>query len=541
MTIPYLPDSAPFTSQQRAWLSGYFAAILTGGNTSPARDNRVDPSLAALPASAEPRETQQEDFPWHDPALPLAERLQLSEGRPHARRLMSAMAQLNCGACGYLCQTYSEAIAAGSEPDLTKCSPGGTATAKALRELLKIEAAQPAPTVSEAVKTVQPIPMAPAGRPAEGTPFKRDNPVSARLVSSTRLTHSDAPKDTRHVVIDLLDSGLSYEPGDSLGILPENDADLVSAVIDLLAATGGETVALAGGKRTSLRHALMCEYTLSRCPPALFELLTKHATAEDEKQTLAQLVAADENPLTAADLAEVLERFPSARPPLDEVLACLRRLQPRLYSISSSQRLHPHEVHLTVGVVRFESVGRWRQGVASNFLGVRSQPGEEVRVFLQPSRFRLPADPKTPIIMIGPGTGIAPFRAFLEERAASGAGGKSWLFFGNQHFAFDFLYKDELAEFLETGVLTRLELAFSRDTAERVYVQHRMLEHGAELWRWLQDGANVYVCGDARRMAVDVHNALKKIAELHGGQSPQAADEFVAALARSHRYHRDVY
>jgi len=544
MTIPYMPDSAPFTPQQRAWLSGYFAAILTGGNKNIAGANRGSSAFAAPTAAAPaaPAQTQPEDFPWHDPALRLAERLQLSEGRPHARRLMSAMAQLNCGACGYLCQTYSEAIAGGSERDLTKCSPGGTETAQALRELIKIEAAQPTLASKEtpALKISPPAP-AKAAAPAAEKPFTRDNPVSARLVSSTRLTHPDAPKDTRHVVIDLLDSGLTYEPGDSLGILPENDADLVAAVIDLLGATGGETVELASGKRTSLRHALACEYTLARCPPPVFELLGEHVTAPDEKQALASLVAADENPLTAADLAEVLDRFPSARPPLAELLACLRRLQPRLYSISSSQRVHPREVHLTVGVVRFESVGRWRQGVASNFLGVRSLPGDEVCVFLQPSRFRLPADPQAPVIMIGPGTGIAPFRAFLEERAATGTGGQSWLFFGNQHFEFDFLYRDELSQFLEAGALTRLELAFSRDTAERVYVQQRMLEQGAELWRWLQDGANVYVCGDARRMAVDVHNALKKIAELHGGHSPQAADEFVASLARNHRYHRDVY
>jgi len=199
-------------------------------------------------------------------------------------------------------------------------------------------------------------------------------------------------------------------------------------------------------------------------------------------------------------------------------------------------------VHLTVGVVRFETLGRWRQGVASNFLGVRSLPGDEVRVFLQASpKFRLPADPSTPVIMIGPGTGIAPFRAFLEERAATGTKGKSWLFFGNQHFEYDFLYKDELAGFLDCGALTKLDLAFSRDSAEKVYVQHRMLEHGAELWRWIEEGAHIYVCGDAKRMAGDVNRALQTIASQHGGLSAEAAQQFTSQLAADKRYHKDVY
>jgi sulfite reductase (NADPH) flavoprotein alpha-component len=343
-------------------------------------------------------------------------------------------------------------------------------------------------------------------------------------------------------VIDLLDSGLNYEPGDSLGILPQNDHDLVAAILDQLGATGGESVTLPSGRRTSLRHALQQEYTLSRSRPDLFSLLRAHAAAGDERSALEQITAAAENPLATADLAEVLERFPSARPPLADLLAALGRLQPRLYSISSSQRAHPHEVHLTVGVVRFESLGRWRSGVASNFLGVRSLPGEEIRVYLQRSpKFRLPADAATPIIMIGPGTGIAPFRAFLEECATTGRPGKSWLFFGNQHFEYDFLYRDELTSFLDSGVLSQLDLAFSRDAPEKVYVQHRMIEQGAELWRWLQDGAHVYLCGDAKRMAVDVQRALHAIACTHGGLAMDDAQQFTAELARERRYHKDVY
>ena len=531
MTIPFLPETAPFTPPQRAWLSGYFAAILTGGSGGA-------PGAGALPpASAAPAATAEEEFPWHDPALPLTERLQLAEGKPPARRLMAAMAQLDCGACGYLCQTYSEAIARGEEKDLSKCSPGGADTAGALLQIVKTE-----PPARTPVAAAPPATASSKLAPSDAPGSSRDNPLSARLVSSTQLTHPDSPKDTRHVVIDLLDSGLAYEPGDSLGILPQNDHDLVSAVLNLLGQTGGETVRLGSGKRTSLRSALLSEYTLGRSRPELFALLAAHATADDERAALDQIVAAPENPLATADLAEILDRFPSARPPLADLLAALARLQPRLYSISSSQKAHPSEVHLTVGVVRFESLGRWRSGVASNFLGVRSLPGDEVRVYLQRSpKFRLPADPAAPIVMIGPGTGIAPFRAFLEECAATGRPGKSWLFFGNQHFEYDFLYKRELTQFLETGTLTKLDLAFSRDAAEKVYVQHRMIEQGAELWRWIQDGAHVYVCGDAKRMAGDVNRALQTIAHEYGGLSTDEAQQFTASLAKEKRYHKDVY
>jgi sulfite reductase (NADPH) flavoprotein alpha-component len=537
MTTAYLPETAPFSPQQRAWLNGFFAAVLTG------KQRPSNGAALALPATTSaPPAAPEEDFPWHDAALPLAERLALAEGRPYPRRLMAAMAQLNCGACGYLCQTYSEAIARGDEKDLTKCSPGGAETAKMLKQLVTLEVASPSPGTAGATATAPvdiaiPQPSAIKEAPA----YTRDNPFSARLVSSTRLTHPDSPKDTRHVVIDLLDSGLTYEPGDSLGILPLNCRELVGEVLQLLGKSGGETVRLPSGRKTSLRHALMCEFTLGRCRPDVFAMLAEHAQDETEKRTLKELASAD-NPLLVADLAEVLAQFPSSRPPLADLLGVLAKLQPRLYSISSSQKLHPNEVHLTVSVVQFESLGRWRGGVASNFLGVRSQPGDEVRLFVQRSpRFRLPADPKTPVIMVGPGTGIAPFRAFLEEREAVGAEGKSWLFFGNQYIDFDFLYRNELSRFLDSGALTKLDLAFSRDTAEKVYVQHRMLENGAELWRWLEEGANFYVCGDAKRMAIDVDQALQSIVAIHGQIPPEAAKTYVQQLAKSKRYHKDVY
>jgi sulfite reductase (NADPH) flavoprotein alpha-component len=615
MSIPLLPESAPFTPAQRAWLNGFFAGVFgwaSAGDTSPAvngtahtalpqgrggdaahsnghaaaiaaadgpaaaasvaasaPDAAVPAATAALappPAEAPPVAPADEDFPWHDPALPLDERLQLAAGQPLARRLMAAMAQLDCGACGYVCRTYSEAIACGQQRDLTLCAPGGTETARALKRLLQEARAQPpAPPATNGRQQTAPQRSAPPphvqNRPARAAPsgpeasepaaahgatprrWSRSNPFPARLLSSRRLTHPDAPKDVRHVVLDLLDSGITYEPGDSLGILPVNCPELVDGTLRALGADGEALVPGTDGAPRRLREALAADYTLTRARPALFELLAAHARRGEEAEALRALVQRDDDPFAAtADVLQVLEQFPSARPPVEAFLGALARLQPRLYSISSSPCVHPRQVHLTVGVVRFEAAGRWRHGVASHFLGVRCLPGDEVRVFVQPShRFRLPESPQTPIIMVGPGTGIAPFRAFLQQREATGATGRNWLFFGNQYLDYDFLYRDELESWLDRGVLTRLDVAFSRERAEKVYVQHRMLEAGAQLWQWLQDGAHFYVCGDARRMAADVDAALRHIVAQHGRMTAAQANDYVAGLTRQRRYQRDVY
>ncbi|MEX2175593.1 MAG: sulfite reductase subunit alpha [Pirellulaceae bacterium] len=516
---PLIPDTAPFNPQQRAWLSGFFAGVLGAGQGEGASG-----STSTLAPVAD-----EDDHPWHDAALPLGERLALAKGKPLASRLMAAMAQLDCGACGYLCQTYSAAIATGDERDLTRCSPGGNDTAQALRRLVAIE--------PPAAAKQQPVASS-----ADASKYSRTQPFTAQIASTTRLTHIDAPKDTRHVAIDLLDSGLTYEPGDAIGICPVNCPDLVRGVLGVLGATGDEPVAVEGGSAKPLRDALSHDFTLARARPALLELLAKSASDPQEADQLRELAATEGGPLAGADVCEVLERFPSARPPIGDFVATLQRLQPRLYSISSSQRKHPGQVHATVGVVRFESAGRWRNGVASHFLGVRSSPGDSVRVFVQPShRFRLPADPATPIIMVGPGTGIAPFISFLQERAATSATGQNWLIFGNQYFDLDFLYRESLDQWSATGLLTRLDVAFSRDTAEKVYVQQRMLEQGGQLWSWLAAGAYFYVCGDARRMAPDVDADLKQIAADHGSLSPDEATAYVARLAKEKRYLKDVY
>jgi len=532
MTMTMIPESAPFNTQQRAWLNGFFAALLSPQAAGPSPPADV---VAVPPA--------EEDLPWHDPALPIDERTALASARPLELRLMSCMAQLNCGACGYLCRSYGEAIARGEEKDLTRCTPGGADTAKMLKKLLAEAPTGPMPEVRAAAAQAAPTTIAaPAATTGVGRPgTSRQHPLTAVLVENRRLTHVDAPKDTRHVVIDLGDSGLEYEPGDSLGVLPTNCPRLVEETLRALGATGAESVVVGEGLRKSLRQALAGEYQLTKCRPALWELLAAHAgdpLVKDELQAVA--AGADEFAATA-DVADALHRFPSCRPPLAEFTAALGKLQPRLYSISSSPRKHPGEVHLTVGVVQFESLGKRRHGVASHYLGVRSLPGEAVRVFVQKSRFRLPADDDTPIVMIGPGTGIAPFRAFLEEREARGAKGANWLLFGNQYIDYDFLYRDELDAWCDSDLLSRLDLAFSRDGAQKIYVQDRLRENAGQLWDWLQAGAHVYICGDAKRMAADVETALREIIASRGGLDEAATKRYLSGLQKAGRYQKDVY
>jgi sulfite reductase (NADPH) flavoprotein alpha-component len=547
MTVPLLPESAPFTPAQRAWLNGFFAGLLgldgaSGGNGhvhGNGNASGVAAASVAMAASAPLAPAVEDDFPWHDPGLVLDERLQLAEGRPYERKLMAAMAQLDCGACGYLCKTYAEAIACGEEKDLTRCAPGGKDTARKLKELVAVG---PATTSSgtmasvvstngqgKATVTTSGSAMA---RVVVETRFSRANPLAARLVVSRPLNRGGSKKDTRHVVIDLSGSGLDYKPGDALGVFPENCPELVEEILG----------ALGAGDRLDLRSVLCRDRALGRPSDDLIERLVECAADPDEADLLTRIRDGEDDWIDTADLLDVLHRHPSARMEPEALVSMLGPLQPRLYSISSSLRARPEEVHLTVGVVKYQKGERLRKGVASTFLGERLAIGGEVRVFVHAShRFQLPDHGDTPMIMVGPGTGIAPFRAFLEERQAVGARGKSWLFFGDQCRATDFLYEDELRKFQESQVLTRLDVAFSRDQAEKVYVQDRMLERARELWDWLEDGAHFYVCGDAKRMASDVDRALQQVVATQGNRTADAAKAYVANLSRTGRYQRDVY
>ena len=482
-------------------------------------------------------------MPWHDASLSMDERLKLTEGKAPPRKLMAAMAQLDCGSCGYLCQTYAEAIADGREKSLNLCTPGGKDTSKKLKELVATHLL-PSAEIKISAKSASP---APTGAGTASPAFNRNNPFPARLLKNVLLNKPGSDKDTRLIVLDLKNSGLSYNVGDALGVYPENCPELVESVLSALHCSGAEDVQGRDGEHTSLREALMHHYSITRpIGEALLQLLAKHCYNSEEATELNVILAnemATEAALEGGEILDLLHRFPSAHPPASEFVATLAPLQPRLYSISSSLKAHPNEVHLTIGVVRYKAKsGRSSKGVASCYLSERVRPGQKVRVFIQTAhKFHVPADHNAPLIMVGPGTGIAPFRAFLEERKAVGAKGKNWLFFGDQRKTTDFLYQDELETYLVGGHLTKLDLAFSRDQKEKVYVQNKMTENAAEIWQWLSEGGSFCVCGDAKRMAADVDAALHQIIAEQGKMTPEKAREFVLEMGRSKRYLRDVY
>lgn len=519
--IPLIPDNAPFTAEQRAWLNGFFAGLFSTGEGTAAQPGAAAPARVAAEA---------EDFPWHDPTLDLAERLKLAEGRPLQRVLMAAMAQLDCGQCGYLCQTYAEALATGEEKDLTRCVPGGKATARKLKELL-------------AGATLAAATSAGTGAEPPGRDQGRNRSAPARFLRSIRLNGEGSDKDTRHVVFHLNGRGLAYEVGDSFGVYAENCPDLVRAIIERLGVVADLPVVGPNGEERPLMEALTTVCDIIQPSDEAIELLATHATDSGEAARLKALASgAEDTALDNPDLLDLLVAFPSARPPTPGLIKALSLLKPRFYSIASSPKVHPEEVHLTVAAVRYEKRGRARKGVASTYLADRARPERDVPVFVQPAHgFRLPKDPETPIIMVGPGTGVAPFRAFLQERRAVGARGRNWLFFGDWRRATDFLYEAEWESYRRDGLLTRLDAAFSRDQAEKIYVQHRMRERALDIWCWLEDGAHLYVCGDAKRMARDVDAALHAIVAEQSGKGVEGTKAYIAGLARDGRYQRDVY
>ena len=378
--------------------------------------------------------------------------------------------------------------------------------------------------------------------PAAST-YDRKNPFSAEMQERVLLNGRGTAKETWHYEIALGSSGISYEPGDSLAIVPQNAPDMVEGILKAAKLKGTEAVELNGGGSKSLADALRDDFDIT----ALSKQVLTKLQAFSKSKKLSKLLAEDgtdqlKDYLWGRWIADAIADFlPKGLSPADLVSA-LRKLPPRLYSIASSPLAHPGEVHLTVSSVRYNAHGQERKGVASTYLADLVGQGDRVAVYGNENKnFRLPASGDTPIIMIGPGTGVAPFRAFVEHRAALGHAGKSWLFFGDQHYMFDFLYQVEWQEHLKNGALTKLDVAFSRDQPEKVYVQHRMHDRAAELYAWLQDGAHLYVCGDASRMAHDVNEALLEIVAKEGGKSREAAEAYVEDLKKAKRYQRDVY
>ncbi|MBN4857815.1 MULTISPECIES: NADPH-dependent assimilatory sulfite reductase flavoprotein subunit [Citrobacter] len=371
------------------------------------------------------------------------------------------------------------------------------------------------------------------------SPYTKEAPLTASLAVNQKITGRDSEKDVRHIEIDLGDSGLRYQPGDALGVWYQNDQALVKELVELLWLKGDEPVTVEG-KTLSLAEALQWHFELTVNTGNIVE---NYATLT-RSETLLPLVGDKAQLQHYAATTPIVDmvRFSPAQLDAQALVDLLRPLTPRLYSIASSQAEVESEVHVTVGVVRYEIEGRARAGGASSFLADRVEEEGEVRVFIEHNdNFRLPANPQTPVIMIGPGTGIAPFRAFMQQRAADGAEGKNWLFFGNPHFTEDFLYQVEWQRYVKEGVLSRIDLAWSRDQKEKVYVQDKLRQQGAELWRWINDGAHIYVCGDANRMAKDVEQALLEVIAEFGGMDIEAADEFLSELRIERRYQRDVY
>ncbi|MEF2094312.1 assimilatory sulfite reductase (NADPH) flavoprotein subunit [Bacillus sp. CFBP9009] len=374
--------------------------------------------------------------------------------------------------------------------------------------------------------------------------YSRTNPFKAEVLENINLNGRGSNKETHHLEISLEGSGLTFEPGDSLGVYPKNDSDLVDMLLTELNWDPEETVKVnKQGDLRQLRESLISDFEITVLTKSLIEQAAQLSGNEDLKELLEP---GNEERLKeyreGRDLLDFVRDFGSWGESAQEFVSILRKMPARLYSIANSLSAYPDEVHLTIGAVRYESHGRERNGVCSILCADRLQPGDTLPVYIQNNQnFKQPENPDTPIIMVGPGTGIAPFRSFIQDREEAEAKGKTWLFYGDQHFVTDFLYQTEWQKWLKTGVLTKMDVAFSRDTDEKVYVQNRMREHSGELYEWLQEGAAIYICGDEKNMAHDVHNTLIEIIEKEGNMSHADAKAYLEEMQQNKRYQRDVY
>jgi len=572
-----IPDDAPFTQAQRIWLNDFLSKALAQGNGSPT------PSLPSVPVTVmygsqtgtaeglakklvktlrkSNFEPELQDMATYDRARLSQEKNLLiitstyGDGEPpdsatdlHAWLLSEAAPRLDGVSYSVL------ALGDTSYPDFCKCGIEFDTRLTALgasrihsRIDVDVDPDEPFAQWSAGVLAM----LAPASADNSATAvltheavdrgYSKANPFPSSVVANYNL-NGPGDKQTHHLALSLAGSDLSYEVGDALGVFPLNPADVVDEIIANLPFKAGGVPA-PDGSEVSLRDALIRHYDIG----SLNKSIIQKWQAKSGSPFLRSLVAADDKKAYddfcwGRDLVDLVIDHPADFTDAEEFIAILKKLQPRLYSIASSPRAHLGEVHLCVGIVRYDTHGRKRGGICSTFLADRLGQANHPRVFVHTNNaFRLPANGSTDVIMVGPGTGIAPFRAFLEDRKATGASGKNWLFFGNPHSASDYLYQAELDGYREDGTLSQLDVAWSRDQGEKIYVQHLMLQNGAQLWAWLKNGAAFYVCGDASRMAKDVDQALLKISEQHGELSPEAATAFIAQLKKEKRYLRDVY
>ena len=596
--LPYIPPNAPFTPRQRAWLNGWLTGLFSDAQAEATHDaagpesNAISPRQPLLILYGSQSGTAEslakslgQEAPAHGFEARVMELNQYDQvdltrqsnlaivtstwgdGDPPDNAVnfwnfISAESAPRLEALRYAVlavgdSSYSEFCGAGRKMDerleqlgarrlhpRADCDVDYEAAARTWSEGFwkSLQAAVPAPISNKISPSVT---QSTAESIAPSTDaYGRTRPFPAQLVTNHRLNARESDKDTRHFEISLEASDLDYEVGDALGVVPVNCTELVNEILRALGCDGEEAVPVAGHGEIALRKALLHHYAITQ-PPAT--LLQEMAVRSHDETLGALLDPARKEDLQqwlwGREIIDLLLGYPQLRFTAGEFVGLLRKLQPRLYSISSSPKAHPGQVHLTVATVRYESHGRRRKGVCSTFLADRVELRRTpVPVYVQTSHgFRLPRDPDTPIVMVGPGTGVAPFRAFLEERRAVGATGRNWLFFGDQKRDCDFMYEDQLQGMREEGTLHRLDTAFSRDQREKIYVQDRLTQNAAELWRWLEDGAHFYVCGDAKRMAKDVDAALHRVIETAGGKTSDQSAAYVAQMKTDKRYQRDVY
>jgi sulfite reductase (NADPH) flavoprotein alpha-component len=590
--VPFIPDNAPFTPEQRSWLNGFLAGLYsTTPSVGPVADPPPSLKIAVLYASqsgtaeglarkvakdlkAKGHIVSLVSLEGYTPAALIAERYAIfvasTYGEGEAPDPVRPFYEQLCLEHFPCCENLSYAVLAlgdssyehfckfGIDLDNKLAALAGTRICERvdcdidldesfsqwkaalygrIEEIVAARPARSAPSTS--VSLASPLSIEPRNSPLH----TRENPYFAEIIEKRALTQDVSSKLTLHVAFDISGSDIRYEAGDACGVIPQNDIHLVEEILHTLNFNGSVPVQLPKAGATDLHDALLNHLQITRLTRRMIEA---YATIGQCQQLFGLLVPEQQAHLEKytydRGLIDLLHDYPGVlRDPAD-LVAMLPRLTPRLYSISSSPSVHGDEIHATIAVVRYRSHNRERGGVCSTLVADRTNAGESLPVYIQPNkRFRLPADPNTPMIMIGPGTGIAPFRSFLHERRALNHTGRNWLFFGERSASTDFLYRDELESMRADGHLTRLDLAFSRDQDHKIYVQDRMLEHGHELFRWIQDGASLYVCGDASRMAKDVDATLHTIVKNEGSLTSDAANEYVQQLKDQHRYHRDVY
>jgi sulfite reductase (NADPH) flavoprotein alpha-component len=595
-TIPFIPDTAPFTQEQRAWLNGLLAGMFSNAPQA-ATETKASRRIAVLYASQSgtaeglARKLAKElKARGHTPAIstlvgytsaalaaescalilastygdgdapdgvqPFYEQLCL-EHFPRMDKLSYAVFALGDRHYEHFCRFGKDldaklaALGANRIADRIDCDvdvdePFAQWKAAMIARLTDDSPLRSSnvPAAGRELRPAQSAESVAGSVPPAAKAFTRDHPLLAPVIDKKPLTHVASTKSTLHVAFSIEGTGLRYEVGDACGVIPTNDLNLVAEILQKLRFNGNERVpSTKGGGTTTLHDALAHERQITRLNR---KIIQGYAT-RGSSTPLLDLLQPEHQPVLDAyvydrGLIDLLIEQPGVIDDPNELVALLPKLTPRLYSISSSPAAHAGQIHTTVAVVRFTAHNRDRGGVCSTFFADRTSIADRLPIYIQPNRkFKLPSNPDDAIIMIGPGTGIAPFRGFLHERRALGHKGKNWLFFGERSSATDYLYREELESMHADGHLTRLDLAFSRDNDHKIYVQNRMMEQAPQLWSWLRDGASIYVCGDASRMAKDVRGALCRIAQEQGAMSTQDAEEYVGSLREKQRYHQDVY